>query len=124
MELKQPRKTWPWIIGGCSLFLVIACIFTAVFGLLGFKVANQMGQRKSTESINLSTKTTPETAVLQNLQGWVEVQGETGEWILQNQGSPSPPASIFERENYLARLYSSMTAARRCLKAEFGDFPR
>lgn len=86
MESKQSRKTWPWIIGGISLLLVIACIFTAVIGAVGIRVANQLGQKNQTKSISMSTKTTPETAVLQNLQGWVEVESETDEWISAEPG--------------------------------------
>ena len=81
MENKQARKTWLWIIGGCSFLLVTTCIFIVVFGALGIKVANQLGKKNQAKLISQSNKTTPETAVLQNLQGWVEVESETDGWI-------------------------------------------
>jgi hypothetical protein len=80
MESMQPKKFWPWIIGGLSLLIVLACVLTVVFGAAGIRIVNQMAKGNQTERKGLSADTTPETAVLQDLQGWVEVESETGEW--------------------------------------------
>ena len=79
MELKQVKKFWPWAIG-YILITILAIILTVVLGMDGTRTSSQMVNAIQVEPKELSAKTTSKSAVLQNLQGWVEVESLTGDW--------------------------------------------
>lgn len=74
MQSISNNKMWPWILGGCSLLVALACILTLAFSAGGLLIASKLGSKQA------SVKLTPETAALQNLQGWVEVESDKGDW--------------------------------------------
>ncbi len=90
MELKQPKKFWPWIIiGGFGLLIVLAAIVAVSLGTNEPPTGSQMANTTQTELTSLPTTTaTPKTAVLQDLQGWVEVENGTSGWSAAVSGQP------------------------------------
>ena len=80
MKSTKLQHLWPWILGGCSILVVLACLFTTVFGVFSLLGANRAGKTVNTTKQQISGGITPKTAQLQNLQGWVEFQTETGDW--------------------------------------------
>ena len=89
MELKQLKKFWPWIImGGFGLLIVLAVIVAVGLGTNETPTGDQMASATQTELTSLPTTTTPKTAVLQDLQGWVEVENGTSGWSAAVSGQP------------------------------------
>lgn len=80
MKSTKLQHLWPWILGGCSILVVSACLFTTVFGAFSLLGANRAVKTVDTTKQQFPAGITPKTAQLQNLQGWVEFQTETGDW--------------------------------------------
>ena len=87
MELKQSKKFLPWAVG-YILLTILAIILTVVFGVDGTRASSQMANATQAEAKGLASETTPQTAVIQDLQGWVEVENETGGWSAAVSGQP------------------------------------
>jgi hypothetical protein len=85
MPSSKQKFPWLWIISGCGLLAFFACIFVAVIGAGGFLFANQTMKANPSTEQQLSGDIIPQTALLQNPQGWVEVGSDIGPW------SPAAP---------------------------------
>lgn len=80
MDSKKQQNPWPWILVGCGFLGILACIFATVLGAGGFLIVNRATKGVPTAQEQLVVNATPKTAVLQNSQGWVEVETDTGDW--------------------------------------------
>jgi hypothetical protein len=80
MESTKQKSFLPWIIGGCGLLALLACIGVAVFGVGGLLIANQARKVSPPNQKQIPVDMSSNTALLQNLQGWVEVGNDKGVW--------------------------------------------
>lgn len=80
---KSPLTKPVIIIGACSILLVLACGLATMFGLGGYLLTTRLAK---TESRQTSSQITPKTGEIQDLRGWVEVQGQDGEWAAAESG--------------------------------------
>ena len=88
MEMNKRKLTWPWIVALGSLLVIFACGATIALSAAGIWAINQVGNKSQSDINVLSAKTTPNAGVLYNQQGWVEIQGNSGEW------SPAQPDQL------------------------------
>lgn len=111
MDSTQRKNFLPWIIGGCSLLVVLACVFSLVAG--GLLVAN-----RAVKGVKTAVKLTPQTAALVDVQGFVEVKGTSGLWT-----TARPDMTLEAGSNVRAGKLSSACllfndGSRATLKAE------
>ena len=72
MESQKPKNFWPWIIlGGFSLLIVLDGILAVVLGTDETRLSSQTATGDQADRKGLLLETTPKTAALQDLQGWV-----------------------------------------------------
>lgn len=85
MQPTQQQKIWPWLIGGCTLLVIAACVITLAFGTAATFLATGLflmnrGERPM-PPVEEYVEGHINVAVLQDLQGWVEVETASGKWL-------------------------------------------